>query len=98
MGGTGGYRAMSVRQKVLGPLTGGSRFQMLIIRNINVALSNFRNVRVTLSILRNDHVPYVPYVTIFLKAMSHVTKPQKGPCRRVDVRGLQPWCWVVGVG
>ena len=39
-----------------GPLTGGSRFQMSIIRNVNVALSNLRNAHVALSNLRNAHV------------------------------------------
>ena len=40
-----------------GPLTGGSRFPMSILRKVNVALSNLRNAHVTLSILRNAHVP-----------------------------------------
>ena len=39
-----------------GAFDGGSRFQMSIIRNVNVALSNLRNDHVTPSILRNDHV------------------------------------------
>ena len=30
------------------------------------------------------------HVAIFLKPMSRVTKPKKGPCRRVDFRGLGP--------
>ena len=42
--------------RIQGPLTGGSRFLMSILRNGNVALSNLRNSPVTLSILRNDHV------------------------------------------
>ena len=33
-----------------GPLTGGSRFHMSILRKGNVALSNLRNTHVTLSI------------------------------------------------
>ena len=68
----------------LGPLTGGSPCHKSILRNNNDALSNLRNDHVTLSILRNCHVP----CHYLLKAMSHVTKPQIGPCRRVEFRGL----------
>ena len=49
--------------------------------NDDVALSNLRNSHITLSILRNEH--NYP-MSIFLKFMSHATKPCKRsmlPCR-----------------
>ena len=56
-----------------GPLTGGSRFPMSILRKVNVALSNLRNAHVTLSILRNAHVP----CHFLLKARRMSLSPKK---------------------
>ena len=61
---------------------------MSILRKVSVALSNLRNGHVTLSNLRNCHVP----CHYLLKAMSHVTKPQKGP--RVDFKGQGPYMYI----
>ena len=81
------HEGLATRQKTYsGALDRGSRFHMSILRNVNVALWNLRPAHVALSILRNDHVP----CHYHFKPMSHVTKPQKGPCRRVDFRGLEP--------
>ena len=52
-------------------------------------MSILRNAPVTLSILRKLMI--MSHVTIFLKPMSHVTKPQKSPCRGVDFRGEGPY-------
>ena len=72
----------------MGPLTvtGGAQCHVSILRNNNVTLSNLRNGHVTLSNLRNCHV----LCQYFLlkkkkKKTSHVTKPPKGTCRRVDL-------------
>ena len=40
-----------------------------------------------MSILRK-YLPGISHVSIYLFLLSYVTKPQKGPCRHVEIRGL----------